>query len=598
MHIRTKNTARRGDTLIEVVCAIVVFALVSVISLTLMNKGVSTAQASLEIIMARTEIDSQAEALRFIQSSYSAERQLPKERQNFVNIWRKITTHHDENAGDGLGNGLAIRPDELQDFSASTCQPLYDDSGPQSLRNNSSFITNTRFIIPSGMGFDYSGFDGSETYGELIKSMLVSSVDGLSRDKFVQAPLHPRIVYTLAGTGGDDSETGQLSDRGRPFRTIERIEGIWVIAVRGGRVFDGQPEYFDFHIRTCWNAPGMTIASTIGTIVRIYNPDIIIDDSLPPLPPPGKDFDAVDYVGASKSKDDSDIINQYDGIVNYGWDIPRNANPPAWTNLGSASGGSADGTFRPSSFRNTAFDNKNAVVFPSGNTNNYIMLGGNSVMPNLDKSGTIQIATTLGSAAQGVLLSNLNAGGLGIMTNVKATLTNGSFPSGFANNTSVGLNGVVQGASNPNPAGTNSYWFDRTTHSFLGTGRNSDISFSISWYQVAANNYSYEICNGSNCSKTSYRYPPRLVNSTFNFAVGASAENDGTNGNIIGSILKDAKIYSVRMYDNCALTYSNVKWNYGLDQYRFHDNPEVLGREFATHFKNGTSPPTDCYNWH
>lgn len=52
--------------------------------------------------------------------------------------------------------------------------------------------------------------------------------------------------------------------------TITDAYGIWVEAVRSGSV--GQLGYIDFHIRTCWNSPGSNVVSTLGTIVRLYEP--------------------------------------------------------------------------------------------------------------------------------------------------------------------------------------------------------------------------------------------------------------------------------------------------------------------------------------
>lgn len=60
----------RGDTLIEVLFAITIFAMVMVGALSIMNQGVSAAQRSLEITQVRQHVDAQAEAIRFIHSSY------------------------------------------------------------------------------------------------------------------------------------------------------------------------------------------------------------------------------------------------------------------------------------------------------------------------------------------------------------------------------------------------------------------------------------------------------------------------------------------------------------------------------------------------
>lgn len=65
-----KTHSYRGDTLIEVMLAITVFSLIVVSSLAIMNQGLYTAQRSSEISLVRSQIDSQAEALRFLNASY------------------------------------------------------------------------------------------------------------------------------------------------------------------------------------------------------------------------------------------------------------------------------------------------------------------------------------------------------------------------------------------------------------------------------------------------------------------------------------------------------------------------------------------------
>lgn len=62
----------RGDTLIEVLFAIMVFSLVAVSSMSIMNQGTATAQTALEITLVRQGIDAQAETLRFLHASYIA----------------------------------------------------------------------------------------------------------------------------------------------------------------------------------------------------------------------------------------------------------------------------------------------------------------------------------------------------------------------------------------------------------------------------------------------------------------------------------------------------------------------------------------------
>ena len=58
-----------GDTLIEVMLASAVFSAVAVGCLTVMNRGLSIAQQSLESTLVRQQIDAQAEMLRFVHNN-------------------------------------------------------------------------------------------------------------------------------------------------------------------------------------------------------------------------------------------------------------------------------------------------------------------------------------------------------------------------------------------------------------------------------------------------------------------------------------------------------------------------------------------------
>lgn len=64
---------QRGDTIIEVLFATTVFSMVAVGALSIMNQGSALAQRSLEITLAREQIDAQADALRFLNHAYVAD---------------------------------------------------------------------------------------------------------------------------------------------------------------------------------------------------------------------------------------------------------------------------------------------------------------------------------------------------------------------------------------------------------------------------------------------------------------------------------------------------------------------------------------------
>lgn len=64
--------AQRGDTLIEVMVAFAVFALLAVGAFAVMNQGSAGAQDSLETTQVRQQVDNQAEMLRYLHQAYLA----------------------------------------------------------------------------------------------------------------------------------------------------------------------------------------------------------------------------------------------------------------------------------------------------------------------------------------------------------------------------------------------------------------------------------------------------------------------------------------------------------------------------------------------
>lgn len=51
---------------------------------------------------------------------------------------------------------------------------------------------------------------------------------------------------------------------------IAASEGVWIEAVRADAT--GNSGAIDFHIRACWDSPGMETPMNLGTIVRLYEP--------------------------------------------------------------------------------------------------------------------------------------------------------------------------------------------------------------------------------------------------------------------------------------------------------------------------------------
>ena len=275
-----KKFVKRGDTIIEVTIAVSIFSLVSVISLQLMNRDIAILQGALEAEMARNEIDAQAEALRYIQNAYLSERELASNKREYENLWRKLSRGNTYTGAAGVGSGLTNNASDISQFSSVQCRNYYQTPKPNNyhkLSSDKGFVLNTRKIDPTNVGYT-----------------IVQSTDTTRpADTFREAPLYPRIIYTSNGGSAPstvklDSEalsesypagaadpTLAVQQTKRLFDNVRYAEGIWVISVQQQTSSSGKPEFYDFHIRTCWYAPGHDQASTIGTTIRLYNPEYI-----------------------------------------------------------------------------------------------------------------------------------------------------------------------------------------------------------------------------------------------------------------------------------------------------------------------------------
>ena len=208
MRLAAFRHREKGDTIIEVLFAITVFAMVAVGSMTIMNQGTATAQRALEISLVRQQIDAQAEAIRYIHQAYVATYQ----REGVVPAgpaaeWKKMTV-------------------DRKSVSASPFGQTNADSCPASAPDP-SFVLNARTAEVSSAPVQMSPpADGS-------------------------LPPFAQVVYN------NDS-------------SINQAYGIWIEAVPSPG--NNGPGFVDFHIRACWEGPGSTAPLTLGTIVRLYEP--------------------------------------------------------------------------------------------------------------------------------------------------------------------------------------------------------------------------------------------------------------------------------------------------------------------------------------
>lgn len=197
--------SERGDTIVEVMFAIAVFAFLAAGSLAVMNQGIATTQRSLEITQVRQAMNDQAELLRYAQQASLAGSSDP--------LWTNITKMATPSASTyGLTSaGKCV---------ASTNMPagakpfvLYADAkaaSPISIKQNNA--TNSPLFYDGAGNFAYPQIQGSS----------------------------PGV---FAGT-----------------------HGLWIEAVRN----PSTANYIDFHIRSCWDAPGSNQPVSLGTIVRLY----------------------------------------------------------------------------------------------------------------------------------------------------------------------------------------------------------------------------------------------------------------------------------------------------------------------------------------
>ena len=284
---KLKKLLKKGDTIIEVTFAISVFSLISLLSMQVMDRDVSTIQGALETEMARNEIDAQAEALRFIQNSFLSERELQASAQTYKELWYKLSRGPSYSVSTAAGSGLTNKPTEISSYTANTCTAYYNSSDSSNyIVNDRAFVINTRNINPSS-----------------VENTIIQSNKATTADKFREAPIYPRIIFS-GGSGGGSSDSTNLSElfpegsgnatyqnqwkyhmsgssavldsTSKVYNKVAYAEGIWVISARDmTKGESATPEFFDFHIRTCWFSPGHDRPSTIATTIRLYNPEYV-----------------------------------------------------------------------------------------------------------------------------------------------------------------------------------------------------------------------------------------------------------------------------------------------------------------------------------
>ena len=208
---------QRGDTIIEVLFAFTVFSVVAVGGMTLMNQGAAMTQRTLEISQVRDQMDTQAEALRYMHANYI--QNIGNDSAEPVKLWQRIK----------------------DEFAVSSVRGLGEDASGE----------NCAAPTPG------NGLSGSQGYPFILNTE-ANRLDGANGGPF--------IAFTNPSSFPFATTYSQVRDPGGP-------EGIWIKAVRSPTT-GARPGYYDFHIRACWQTPGQSVPVTLGTIVRLYEPAV------------------------------------------------------------------------------------------------------------------------------------------------------------------------------------------------------------------------------------------------------------------------------------------------------------------------------------
>ncbi|MBR3232709.1 hypothetical protein IKF74_00235 [Candidatus Saccharibacteria bacterium] len=275
-----RKSQLRGDTLVEIMFAVGVFGLVAIGAIGIMNKGLYDAQKALEITMARQEIDAQAEGLRFLHEAYQAEKNNQDLSQTpYTHIWEWLVRR-------------AYKPSDAKlahlsdSYNGVECSKIYSEhkaipSPESSLYGAKPFILNLRRLDET-VAASYMQISGSTTSVATTNGTGIIINYDTATNMFEQSPTYPRLLYSNIysstsevhdlDTTLTDQDIDELSGRkiSTYYTSMTKAQGIWIVSIASS---DTNPEFYDFHIRTCWNSPGDNDSTTISTVVRLFNPN-------------------------------------------------------------------------------------------------------------------------------------------------------------------------------------------------------------------------------------------------------------------------------------------------------------------------------------
>ena len=205
-----RSNLSSGDTIIEVIFAIVIFAFVTISAIFIMNRGVATGERALEITLVRQQVNAQAEALRYIHAG-----RVMDPTSTEATTWKDIVDNRSKAAASPYGP------------EGNKCR---DPEGNR-------FILNAR------------------------TATVWSTTPSINQDPTTNYPPYSQVVY--------DNATNAISAAYGIW-----IEAVPSKLNQTTQEQKDEKQFVDFHIRACWPAPGSDIPMTIGTIVRLYEPAV------------------------------------------------------------------------------------------------------------------------------------------------------------------------------------------------------------------------------------------------------------------------------------------------------------------------------------
>lgn len=252
---------KKGDTLIEVTIAIGIFSMIAIAIASVMSSGTSGSQTALETTLAREEIDAQAEALRFIHSSYISNRNYRSKsltdssKDVYQVLWEdKITKNAITNTDDIT--------EELTEYTPGSCDELYndlEDGSHQSLiQKQHAFVLNIKKL------YDENAY--------------VYSNNEETKNLFTATSTYPRLVFTDNSNNLNNSDSNPSLIDAKVRSNLYQAAGIYIVAVKDPGTTSiattATSAFYDFYVRTCWYGTDATRPSTISTVIRLYDPSV------------------------------------------------------------------------------------------------------------------------------------------------------------------------------------------------------------------------------------------------------------------------------------------------------------------------------------